>query len=396
MLPGFFRGIGSDSSLTYDELSLSVDAHALTVPAWDLYRRHFRGFTGSTLDPQFHRLTHPATSVGTVRLDPNETVVVVGTGPSLAANIETLKRLRHHVRVFTSPRGADTLLRHGITPDLVLVEHQTALDAHTSARHLDDAGASVLSECPLVAADWRTPRSMLSGVAGASLFVPDSLPTWGLWPATALAMAAEAGASRLALLGIDLGTPGTPDPAHEPLRTLLELLAALVIATTTDCGASGAAKRGWQPARLDEVAGDRITNPIETRLAPAPGIEERADHAHEAMSQLHSVIERAAQLRSIALRARSGGHVSTRALQSGVDEILSWRHDRRTRLLVQECLGASFLPRFWRIGVDLSLGPALWRPLLLATDELTAQADTLTAMLTTRRAGPFGPADRAA
>ena len=56
---------------------------------------------------------------------------------------------------------------------------------------------------------------------------------------------------------------------------------------------------------------------------------------------------------------------------------MSWRHQPRVRALLQETLGASFLPRLWRAGVEPSRGRALRRPLLLATHELTRRADTL-------------------
>jgi hypothetical protein len=65
---------------------------------------------------------------------------------------------------------------------------------------------------------------------------------------------------------------------------------------------------------------------------------------------------------------------------------MGWRQDPRVRVLLQECLGVSFLPRFWRIGINRSLGEALWRPLLLATHELTAQADALTSTVAAERA----------
>jgi hypothetical protein len=405
MLPEFFRAIGSDSCLTRAELSLVATPHARADAAWEIYRHHFRSFTGSTLDPQFHRLAHPATLTGEIHVSHDETVIVVGTGPSLARHIDTLKRVRHHVRVFTSPRGAERLLTHGITPDLVLIEHQTALDAHHSARHLGDASTNALARCPLVAADWRTPPAMIANLAPSSLFVPASLPTWGLWPATAVAMAAEAGASRLALIGIDLGTSEQPDPAHAPLLALIELLASLVpfdslrslragTLATVDCGSGGARKRGWQPVALEDIA-DRPTNwGLETRLIPAPRLEERSHQAAIALEQIALVIERAAQLRSVALRGRATGDVSPASLRDGMAEALAWGQDRQLRVALQESLGVAFLPRFWRIGVDLSLGSALWRPLLLATDELTAQADVLRAIATHRRAGPCGPADR--
>lgn len=387
MVPELFRVIGSDRCLTAAEADRAAEPHPLTASAWHVYGTYFRCFTGSTLDPQYHRLTHPATRTGGLRVNADETVLVVGTGPSLPAQIETLKGMRDRVRIFTSPRGAEVLLGHGIVPDLVLVEHQTALDAHHSARHLSDVRDPVLGKCPLVAADWRTPRALVAGVGPWSLFVPSSLPTWGLWPATAAAMAINAGASRVALLGIDLGTSEEPDPAHAPLRALLELLAFLVPVTTFDCGAGSAPKRGWPETTLQEAAGAHVHTPLETQLYLAPNIEQRLREARAGLAELTPVVQRAARLRALALEARSSRRVTwTPSLEAGIEEVLSWRQDPRVRVLLQECLGVSFLPRFWRLGIDLSLGAALWRPLLLATHELTAQADALSTTVAAERA----------
>jgi hypothetical protein len=66
-------------------------------------------------------------------------------------------------------------------------------------------------------------------------------------------------------------------------------------------------------------------------------------------------------------------------LESAIVEMIAWRDDARLRALLQECLGISLLPRMWRLGVDLSLGTALWRPLMLGTHELVRQADALAA-----------------
>ena len=59
--------------------------------------------------------------------------------------------------------------------------------------------------------------------------------------------------------------------------------------------------------------------------------------------------------------------------------MFSWQRDRQVRLDLQETLGVSFLPRLWRVGIDLSLGPALWRPLVLGAHELVNQSDHLAA-----------------
>jgi hypothetical protein len=383
MLPHFFHLISSDRYLTAVDVEQAAEVHPLTGSAWEVYDTHFHGFTGATIDPLFHRLAHPATRFGALRLDAGTAVVVVGNGPSLHTQIEALERLQGRVRIFTSPRGAETLLGYGLVPDLVVIEHQTALDAHHSARHLGDCAHPVLAACPLVAADWRTPAALLAGVRDGSLFVPSPLPTWGLWPATAVAMAIEAGAARVALLGIDLGTEGQPDPAHAPLAGVLGLLARISTIVALDCSVGGAPKRGWLKASVAEAAGLTVRGTCETTLHQAPSASDRLAVATLELRELAPLVDRARALLAMATAARAGRPADAPALEAGVTEMLSWRDDPRTRLLVQECLGASFVPRLWRIGVDLSLGPALWRPLMLGLHELVGQVDALSVRIAT-------------
>lgn len=385
MLPRLFHQIGSDRHLTRAELEGATQPHGLAEAAWDVYSRHFQRFTGATLDPMCHRLAHPATRHGSLRVEPGTSVLVVGTGPSLRPNLEGIGALAGRLRIITSPRGAEVLLRHGIVPDVVLVEHQTALDAHHSARHVADCTQPVLTACPLIAADWRTPGALLAGVAASATFVPSPLPTWGLWPATAAAMAIEAGASRVGLVGVDLGTSAEPDPAHAPLAALLGLIARLAPVVALDCGRGGAAKRGWLAASVDDLPGVRQRGPCSTMLSLAPGVDERIDEARAGLGELEPTLERARSLLARATAARAGG-ARVVTLEEAVIEIIGWGDDARTRMLVQECLGASFLPRLWRIGVDLSLGNALWRPLMLATHELVAQADAMRTAVAVREA----------
>ena len=387
MLPQFFHLIGSDRFLTSTDVERATESHPLAAAAWQVYEHHFHSFTGATLDPQFHRLSHPGARTGSLRLDSGTSVVVVGNGPSLRPNISGLKRLQGRARIFTSPRGAEALLPHGIVPDLVLVEHQTALDAHHSARHLQDCTQEVLGACPLVAADWRTPAALLAGVGREALFVPAPLPTWGLWPATATALAMEAGASRVALLGIDLGTAAEPSDVHAPLSALLALLARLAPIVALDCGPGGAMKRGWLKAAIDEAAGAPVKGICEHTLHAGPSVDERL-HAPSAGLLAHGpMIERARDLLVLALDARAGHARATVALlEAGTTEILGWREEVERRTFVQEELGVSFLPRLWRTGIDAGLGPALWRPLMLATHEFVRQAEALTAVAAMARA----------
>ena len=255
-----FRLIGSDRYLSPAEVSRATEPHVLTESAWYVYTKHFHGFTGATLDPQFHRLSHPATLTGRVRLGAETTVLVAGHGPSLLAAMHGIKRVRDRVRIFTSPLGAATLAGYGVKADLVLVDPSSGMSAK---------GAT------LVAADWRTPRELLAGVSSESLFVPTPLPTWGQWPATAVAMAADAGASRIALVGFD-DRAGLPKTSDESLTALLELVARLTPFTAFDCTGNGAPKRGWVAASVHEVGGTKVSGPLETSLWRAPALGARA------------------------------------------------------------------------------------------------------------------------
>jgi hypothetical protein len=378
MLPDLFRLIGSDRYLTPTEVDRAAEPHSATGAAWDVYASAFQGFTGATLDPDFSRLSNPATRVGRIKLEAGTTVLVAGTEPTLLSQVDAIKAIRGRLRIFTSPEGAVMLREHGIAADLVLVEHQTALAARHAARKAGPDFAcgrnmpATLDGCSLVAADWRTPASLLAGVPDELLFVPAPALSWGLWQATAVAMAAEANASRIALVGMDL-----QEPSDARLRALLELLARLAPFTALDCSAR-APKRGWVSATVAEIAGTKVLGRIDTKLWMAPTAEERLQQAHAELVELAPVIDRAERLLALAGQAHEMGDIaSTLALEAGIDEIMGWRNQPRVRALLQETLGASFLPRLWRSGVEPALGRALRRPLLLATHELARRADSL-------------------
>jgi hypothetical protein len=369
MIPDFVREIGSDRLLDAAEITPTEEQKPVLREAWDVYQTHFQSFTGSSLDSQFEALRHPASQCGSIHLDAGVSVLVVGAGPSLASNIDALTQLRTHFRIFTSPRGAEVLLDRGIVPDLVIVEHQTALDAHHSARHVGDRASA-----------------LLEGVAARSMFVPSRAGVWGLWPATAAAMAIDAGASCVALLGVDLGTCEQMDRAHAPLAALLGFLAGISPIPMLDCGVTGARKHGWFKAPLAMAAGAAVYGVCETSVTRAPDRDERIARARDAFLALRPLVERALHLSGVAIEARAGRLRTVAALEAGLAEVMAWRHDRRTRILLQESLGVGFLPRLWRIGVDPTLGAALWRPLMLATHEIVGQAEALTSLFTVERA----------
>jgi hypothetical protein len=60
-------------------------------------------------------------------------------------------------------------------------------------------------------------------------------------------------------------------------------------------------------------------------------------------------------------------------LQASFEALLTAGESATTRQDLQDGLGISFLPRYWRSAPDLSLGAQLWRPALLAAHELLQQ-----------------------
>ena len=381
MLPEVFRAIGTDHHLDPNEVEADVGFHPHMASMWQLYQRAFDGFCESRLDPQCHRFDSPVRTVGCVTIDEADPILVVGTGPSTVQGLPELARLRRRLRLFTSPRGAALLAQVGLVPDLILVEHRTALDAHHTARTHLDGGSDPLQLAPLVAVDWRTPPSLVAGVTPDRLFVPEPLPTWGQWPATAVALAMQAGATRIGLLGVDLGTTAAPDQAFAPLRSLLELLGGISSATTLDCGSLGARKASWPVQSLEALAAPFVLFPMGMARRTAPSIEQRRNTERNAFEQIASKVTRARTILAV-VRSRP---LSDR-LETLVDEVMSWRADQFLRVACQDVLGLTFLPRLWRTGINRSLGPALWRPLVLAMHEMVGQADRVSNLLGKRAA----------
>jgi len=377
-----FERIGRDHALTSNQLPDSAHDSAALPRLWAIYEKHWRRFCGAHLDPQFHGLTHPARLAGAVVSRDAAPIVIVGTGPSLKASLPALRRIRDAVHLFTSPRGVDALAEAGIVPDLVLIEHQTPLDAHFSARDVVHRRTDSLSRVPFVAADARTPAPLLAGIASDRLFVPEPLPTWGLWPATSVALAITAGARSIALLGVDLGSVSGPDPSQAPLLALLELLAAHAGVPCLDAGDGGALKKHWFPTPLDLLTGG-TRRPLDLVTRPWASASVRYARASAAWQRVLPVIEDAASTVSAACAVRDGdGSANTRSkLQAGLEALLQAGASAAARQELQEGLGISFLPRYWRTPPDLSIGPQLWRPAALAAHELLRQHHHLGARL---------------
>ena len=372
--------IGHDHALTAADLGPLDAAGAAAAPwFWAAYEQHWRGFCGARLDPMGWQLAHPARLTGAVRVGAGAPVLVVGTGPSLAPALPDLRRLRRAVHLITSPRGADVLASAGLVPDLVVVEHQTALDAQFSLGEQSHRPSQVLARVPFVAAEARTPAALLAGVPADRLFVPDPWPAWGLWPATAVSLGLAAGAGAVGLVGVDLGTRARPDPLHAPLRDLLGLLARFAGVPCLDLSASGAVKAGWTPATLEALAAGGGVEPLRLDARPWLTLTARESRARQAWHRLTPLVAHGATTLAAASLVRDGDrslHARDRML-AGFEQLLAAGDDLDTRIDVQDVLGLSFLPRFWRRVPDPALGAHLWRAAALASHELLQQHRTL-------------------
>lgn len=368
--------IGDDYALAPGEIGdAAADATGALPSLWDIYERHWGRFCGARLDPMFHALEHPARLTGDVHVVDGAPCVVVGTGPSLAPALPALRRVRPALHLITSPRGAEVLAAADLVPDLVVVEHQSALDAQFSVGERAHRLSTALGRVPLVAADARTPAALLVDVSADRLFVPARWPSWGLWPATAVALALAGGAARVGLVGVDLGTTKCPDPAHHPLRDLLGLLSTVARVPCLDLGTGGAPKTHWTPATVAAVAAPRPVEPLHLAARPWCSLAERRELAAERWHRLGALATQASATLAVAGGVRDGDRspVANRRLRDRLEQLLAAGRDVATRMDVQGGLGAGFLPRYWRTPPDLDLGPQLWRPAALASHELVAQ-----------------------
>ena len=271
------------------------------------------------------------------------------------------------------PTGAAALQRHALTPDLVLVEREPGgrEDAPLGESLLLGSRAALLIEPS-------APIAAFERSAGIRRLARD-LPSWGVWPATAVAVALRGGATRLITLGLD----GTTD-ADERARTDA-LLSALAVHSAADCLEVGpqSGRAGWWPVSWPNVV------PID-----APGSAALSWHDLGGTSLLRAEAERdllflapllphAREALALARRARAGETVSSRDLCRAIEMLLVWGADPSIRWALQRALGLTFLPRLWRTGVSMASPQRLWRPLVLALHELVEQADRFESRLTT-------------
>jgi hypothetical protein len=377
------KDIGADRYASRDELTWPSPHDAAWLDdVWRVYQEQFDGFTGSRLDPEFDRFTHPAPSWGALHIDGGTTMLVIATGPSLASEMDALRRVRDRVLVATSPRGAEALAAFQLAADLIVVEHASALDAHTAT---DGVTRTQWMQQAWVAAELRTPRSLIAGVPGNRLFVPHAWPGWGVWPATAVALGMSAGAGRIGLLGVDLGSPLGVAPEHMPLAAVLGLLARTGVAACVDYGPHGAVKEAWEPGDLSRLNPSARPRPLQVETWPI-GDRHFVTEAARWRAAADPLLMRARQALAMAIIARDGGGPDPARMAA--DIVRGWGADAALRTTLQEMLGVTFLPRIWRAGIDLQHPERLWRPVILAVHELVAQADRLDALLAAQEATP--------
>ncbi len=373
-----FSEIGTDRHLSQDEIPASDDVREFRQRAWQVYARCFDAYTGANIDPFFYRFDNSHVPSGRPVSQGRPAILVVGTGPSLQSGIPELVRLRSRILIFTSLRGAEALQGFGISPDLTILEHSGPLETELSARNSYLAEPKAYFEpASWIALEERTPPRLIEQLDNGRMFVPEGAG-WGLWPATAVSFALQAGASKIGLLGIDLGVADAPDPAFSPLIEVLALLGSISPGLFWDCGHSGAVKPGWANASLPEFAAAQRPLPLQVTRAHRLTTNQRSQRCSRILESLKDRIDEA---RAGVCQARNARQQPSAAAAEGmrqwIERILGWKQNVKLRRQLQDDLALSFLPRFWRTGIDTSCGHRLWRPVLLVLNELVFLADRL-------------------
>jgi hypothetical protein len=387
MMRQVFLRIGSDQHVGAADIETSDFADR----TWAVYRDHFECFTASRVDSQFARLEHPALPYGQPQVASGTTIVITGTGPSLVEQVPVLQRLRKRLSIWTSLRGAEALEQHGLSADLILVQHQTDLDAYLSVRHLRDRnGDNPLHRAPVVLAEPKTPAALLAGVEPARVATFDPACGWGHWPVSLAWLACGAGARAIALAGIDLGTVDTCEPIHQPLCSLLSLVALTSPVPATDLG-HGAIKSGWARLPLDATVGSTGSPDVTMALTPWLTADERRATLTDTLDLLGEHVDAARVFRELALDRRMGrGKGADRPLAESWSILQGWGEHAPVRAAFQEGLGVTFLPRLWRRQALNVAGPQ-WRPVLLAADQIVRQFDAAAARVGDRHRESVAP-----
>ena len=366
-----YRAIGDDRYVTPDELPPESGDAGRAL--WEVYDRHFGRFTGAGLDPAFARFVRTDVPFGLPRFPAGSPVVVAGGGPGLDAVASDLRAVRGRVLLVTDPTGAAALQRHALTPDLVIVERQPGgrEDAPLCESLLLGSRAALLIEPS-------TPIAAFERSAGIRRLARD-LPSWGVWPATAAAVALRGGATRLITLGLD----GTTD-ADVRARTDA-LLSALAVHSAPDCLEVGpqSGRAGWWPVSWPNVVPADAPDSAALSWHDLGGTSLLRGEAERDLLFLAPLLPHAREALALARRARAGETVSSRELCRAIEMLLVWGADPSIRWALQRALGLTFLPRLWRTGVSMASPQRLWRPLVLTLHELVEQADRFESRLTT-------------
>jgi len=199
------------------------------------------------------------------------------------------------------------------------------------------------------------------------------------------------GSTLFTVMSIDLssGSNGDPTRVAAQIVTGIGFLGAgaimrtgadvrgLTTAATIDCGVGGALKPRWMPGSVEAMATATPLAPPQLTRRPALPPTMRQRDAIATLSRIDANLSVVRDVLADGLACRAGHAVKPGALERHASDLLSWSADEKLRVAIQELLGCSFLPRLWRTGIDLDLGPALWRPLVLAAHEILGQADRL-------------------
>jgi hypothetical protein len=364
-----YRAIGDDRYVTPGELPPEAGDAGRTL--WEIYDRHFGRFTGAGLDPAFARFVRGDAAFGQPRFPARTPVIVAGPGPGLAGAADDLRAVRGRVLIVSGPAGAAALQRHGLSADLVILERERG--------GRDDASAEPTTLGPRTAllVDPSAPVAAFERSAAERRLARD-LPSWGVWPATAAAVALRGGATRLATVGLD----GVDSDERARTDALLVALARHGDAECLELDAQ-AGRGGWWPTSWPNVV------PADAPAAPAVtwrdagGTDLLRGEAERDLLFLAPLLPHAREALALARRARAGEAVSGRDLTRAVEMLLVWGADPSIRWALQRALGLTFLPRLWRTGVSMAAPERLWRPLVLVLHELVEQADRFESRLTT-------------